>query len=334
MYRRFCLIALLPLLFCGCGRDAANTPVKCTAEMMGTFVTVTLYGENPDSLRQAADAALDRAAELEQMLSPTIPDSELCYVNAHAVEAPVSVSPEFAEVLDAAIGYNICSDGALDCTMGRLIALWSIGTDGARVPAPDEITALLPDDTPRVKWDGRKVQLLEDGVQLHFGAVAKGYIADEMKEVLTAHGVESGLIVLGGNVLTIGEKSDGIPWTVAITDPIAPDSIAGTLQVSGMSVVTSGNYERYFEHDGVRYHHILDPGMGCPADSGLASVTIVAGSSLTCDALSTAAYVLGAEEGMALLESIPDAEAVFITQEGRILTTSGIDAYQFAEVNP
>ncbi len=333
MRKSAALVLVLPLLLCGCRQDVPASE-KRTAEMMGTFVSVTVYDADAAQRQDALDAVFARAEALEQVLSPTIGDSELCRLNAAACDQPVTVSADLAAVLDAALFYQAQSGGALDCTLGGLIDLWGIGTDHPRVPAPAEIAPFLPDGSPRIQWDGRQVAFSEDSVQLHFGAVAKGYIADEMKKTLADCGMESALIVLGGNVHTLGTKPDGSPWEIAVTDPFTEGAIAGSLHVSGESVVTSGDYERYFEENGVRYHHILDPADGFPADSGLASATIIADSSLACDALSTAVFVLGPEAGMTLIESLPDTECILIETDGMLRLSSGMEAYDFAEVTP
>lgn len=334
-HRLTAAVLLFSCLLSGCGTAEMKSPsVSRTVEMMGTFVSVTLYGENTSELEAAMNAAFARASELEQCLSPSIAESELNAVNesAYAQETPVSES--FFRLLTEAQQYAALSDGALDCTIGDLISLWGIGTETARVPEASEIEAILRKDSyTLVATDsaGQTVRFAEEGVTLQFGAVAKGYIADEMKSILLEQGVESGLLVLGGNVLTIGSKPSGDAWKVGITDPFSTDQLIAELTVSDLSVVTSGNYERYFEADGVQYHHILDPETGYPSDSGLVSTTIIAASSVTCDALSTATYVLGAEEGMALIESLDGVEAVFITESGDILTSSGMDSYHFTK---
>ena len=159
-------------------------------------------------------------------------------------------------------------------------------------------------------------------MQLDPGAVAKGYIADRLKEYLVEHGVQSALINLGGNVLAIGGKEDGGAFNVGIRDPFGGVAdYAAVAAVTDKSVVTSGNYERFFEEDGVRYHHILDARTGYPSDRGVAGVTVITDSSLAGDILSTVLFLTGPEEGLALAESLPDTEALFITTEGEILLT-------------
>ncbi len=336
--RKIKYAALLPALalFCtGCVSTAEEEYCERTEELFGTFVSVKIYAEDGADPDSALDAAFERARELEQIFSPTIDGSELNAVNVSAFSQDTAVSEEFRFLLEESLDDTALSDGALDCTIGGLIDLWGIGTEHARIPSEEEIRRCLPTDgsAPVLLHADGTVRFTGEQVQLQFGAVAKGYIADEMKKVLLDHGVRSGILVLGGNVLTIGQnpvKQDA--WTIGITDPFSPEQITATISAKDASVVTSGNYERYFEANGVRYHHILDPQTGYPADSGLVSTTIIAASSLTCDALSTATYVLGAEAGMALVERMDGVEAVFITEDGEFLTSSGISDYDFAQV--
>ena len=219
----------------------------------------------------------------------------------------------------------------LDCTIGDLIDLWGIGTDHAAIPADDHIQALLrPEGWSDVRYDAQSSSLSfsSDAGTLNFGAVAKGYISDEMKKVLEEEGVTSALMSLGGNVMTLGTKPDGSSWTVAITDPFSPESFMGSVTVTGQAVVTSGNYEKYFEENGKRYHHILDPCTGAPSESDVVSTTIIADKGIDCDALSTATFLMGADAGMQLIDSLDGIEAVFLQSDGSVVTSKHIDKYQ------
>lgn len=301
---------------------------KRSAFLFDTYVTVTIYGESEEKLSASLDKVMEQAEEWESVLSPT--GSTLAQVNAAALQKPVMIPDELWEPLEISRRYGILSDGALDCTMGKLISLWGIGTDHPYIPDASEVQALLPvQDALAVDEGTHTVQFLNETVQLHFGAVAKGCMADWMAEILQENGITSGTIDLGGNILTIGTKPDGTPWRVGIANPQNPSEVLGLVEGSGFSVVTSGDYERYFEKDGIRYHHILNPGTGFPAESGLAGVSILGTASADCDALSTAVFVLGEEKGLALIESLPGFEAVLVTSEGEIRTSSGIADYGF-----
>ncbi len=326
-------------LLTGCAEDTAilkktDTAVyEDTKELMGTFITVRAYGTNA---KEGVDAAFTRAEALEKVFSSTSDDSEICAVNASAKTGnTVSVSDDFYNVLENALFYSEKTEGALDCTIGGLIRLWGIGTNAARLPSPAEIAEYVRADGWQditLDADKKTVAFSSSDIELHFGAIAKGYISDAMKQVLIDCGVESALMSLGGNVMTLGTKPDGSSWTVAITDPFSPDSLIATVTVADQAVVTSGNYERYFEQDGVRYHHILDPHTGYPADSDVVSTTIIADKGIDCDALSTAVYIMGSDRGMKLINSLDNIEAVFIKTDGEIISSAHIDAYHLEEI--
>ncbi len=333
MRQRFAAVLCSALLLCS-GCTEAPESLQRTEELLGTYVSVTVYGSDAGTREAAVDAAFARAFALEQTFSPTLTDSELCAVNAAAHTDAVPVSEDFYALAQIADAFCERYSGALDCTIGGLIDLWGIGTANARVPSPAEIAAALPSgSTERLRLENGCVQLPEENAQLHFGAVAKGYIADEMQAVLRAYGITSAALSLGGNVQTIGSKPDGTAWNVGITNPFAPEEIIASVCVTDCSVVTSGTYERGFEENGVYYHHILDPETGYPADAGLASVTILSPSSVTCDALSTAVFVLGVQEGLALVEGTEGAEALLIAWDGTFHTTSGMAQYELTRTD-
>lgn len=301
--------------------------------ILGTIVNVRVYGNMSQSrMDEAARAAMDKARSLEQIFSVNIADSELNYVNAHAADGPIQVSDDLFTVLETSLYYARLTDGAFDPTLGALIQLWGIGTDGARVPSEAELAPLTGrKDYENVVLDAhdRTVYFKTRGFSLDLGAIAKGYTADEMKRLLVdEYGITSAMLNLGGNIITIGSKTDGSDWTLGIADPKNPEDSenpAVLFKTSGQTLVTSGNYQRYFEgSDGTRYHHILDGDTGYPADTGTVSVTIVTDCSMDADALSTAVYVLGPQKGRALIESLDNTEAVFIDEQGQVTATDGI----------
>ncbi len=337
-----CLDAVLALTGCqaqsetdfsGITTANADESYEDTRELMGTVVMVRAYGQHAED---GVNAAFQRAEELEQIFSTTIDNTELNQVNkaAKAGEA-VTLSDDCFQVVKAAMDFGRLTNGALDCTMGDLIDLWGIGTDHAAVPSQENIDALLRENgwqDVTLDETTQTVTFEDPAVTLHLGAIAKGYISDAMKETLEETGVTSAIMSLGGNVMTLGSKPDNSRWTVAVTDPFSPDELIATLKVSGQAVVTSGNYERYFEEDGVRYHHILDPSTGFPSDSDVVSTTIISDCGMNCDALSTATIILGAEKGMALINRMDGTEAVFIKTDGTILTSDHMAAYDLQEI--
>ena len=241
----------------------------------------------------------------------------------------VAIAPETQEVLELAKEYYAVSGGLLDVTAGPLIDLWDIN-NGGHYPTGEELDAVLPlisgDDL--LIEEGR-AYLARPEMKANLGAIAKGYIADRVKDLLVELGVEHAVLDLGRNILLIGGKTDDTPFRIGVQDPNGDQgAILAVLELTDQSLVTSGVYERYFEYEGVRYHHILDPTTGFPADNGLAAVSILSDDSANGDALSTTCLLLGREKGLALIESLPGVEALFIDNDGTMTPSSGFDAYR------
>ncbi|MDE6675253.1 MAG: FAD:protein FMN transferase, partial [Acetatifactor sp.] len=239
-----------------------------------------------------------------------------------------SVSPPLYELLVQIRQVSEDSGGALDITLGRLCRLWSLDEPAEQIsiPTPEQIQAVLADcGYGRVQLSDGAITL-PTGMQLDLGAVGKGIACDRIREYLSSHTQITGAVVaVGGSVVTYGQKPDGSPWKVAIMHPREEGSYLGILSLSGEHYIsTSGDYERYVMADGVRYHHILDPATGCPARSGLCSVTIVCDSGLLADALSTACFVLGPEQGLALAQAY-GAEALLVEEDGSLHLTEGME---------
>lgn len=318
-YFLFCLILASLCLFSltGCQRNAAET--TRTGFYLNTVVSITLYdrpGEDP-----LFDEAMSLIGEYDSLLSKTAEGSDIYRIN-HAEGSPVEVDVRTAELLSIALSYASLSDGLVDPTIGTLSDLWSFGdTNEGIVPSREDIEeALSHIDYTKVKLSGNTVTLLDPKARLDLGFIAKGYIADKLKEFLTKNGVENGIINLGGNVLTIGTKPDGSDYHIGVQKPFAETGTAlTTLTVRDRSLVSSGNYERYFEKDGILYHHILSTRDGYPVNSGLNGVTIISENSVDGDALSTLCFILGYEKGRKLIDSLPDTEAVFISDAGELI---------------
>ena len=292
---------------------------------MSTVVTITLYGEQA---QEGVNAAFQKAKDLEKILSSQNEKSELHHVNQSAYDHEVEVSDTLFTVAQRSLQYCKETDGALDCTIGKINDLWAFGTGNAKLPDEEEITPLLVDkgyEQVQLDEEKRTIRFLNPNIQLDFGATAKGFAADEIKNMLVEeYGITCGIINLGGNIITIGAKYDGQPWGIGITDPNDTTRAVSTEYLTNATAVTSGNYERYFIEDGVRYHHILDPKTGYSANNGLISTTIITENSMLADALSTATYVMGLEKAYAYIESLDDVEAIFITDDGTVVKTSGI----------
>ena len=310
------LMAAVLWLLGGCA--AAAQPLTESRVALDTVVTLTLYDTTDRAL---LTDCFDEIARYEALFSRTRADSEIAALNA-ADGAEVALSADTRDLLAIGRDYGARTDGALDITIGPVSALWDFEAE----TVPD--AAALSDAAARVNW--RALELTDTGARLpagmavDLGGIAKGYIADRLAERLRAAGVDSALLDLGGNIYALGKK-DGRPFAVGIRDPQDANALAAVVRVSDRSVVTSGVYERGFERDGVTYHHLLDPATGWPVQNGLSSVTIVSDRSVDGDALSTACFVRGLADGLALVEATDGVEALFIETDGTLHASSGLE---------
>ncbi len=300
---------------------------------LGTVVTIRVYGNDVEPV---IDEGFRLVEQYENLLSRSKPESDVSRINDRAGDSAVSVAASTIEVVREGIRYGELSDGLFDITIGPLVDLWGIGTAGAQIPGPAEIesTISLIDFTRVSIEDERSVKLPEPGMKLDLGGIAKGYIADRLAELFRSRGIEHAIINLGGNIHTIGRKPDGDLFRIAIQHPESErGEYVGIVRVEDRSVISSGVYERFFVEDGIRYHHILNPGTGYPVRNGLVSVSIICDRSVDGDGLSTAVFCLGLEDGMKLIESIEGIETVIIDTENRVYLSSGLDD-RFELTNP
>jgi thiamine biosynthesis lipoprotein len=315
-------LGLTLVLLTGCHKTQVPEKKSAVGFYFDTVITLSAYVDDDIVLKEA----LDECARYDKLFSRTIEGSDIWLANN--TTGPVEVSPETVELLKLGQEYAVASYGAFDVTVEPETRLWNFEADPPKLPDAQA----LKEAATRVNY--RKLEIsgnvvtLPDDMGLELGGVAKGFIADKLHKYLKDRGVISALINLGGNVLTVGRRAtDDQPWVVGIQDP---KSAQGTnklaIRAEDLSVVTSGNYERYFILDGVRYHHLLNPRTGWPVNEGLDSVTILSRSSATGDALSTACYVLGPEKGMALVKKYPGVEAIFIKSDGSVAMTDGAKA--------
>ena len=295
---------------------------KVTKEFfaMDTYITMNAYGVNAEvALTQAAD----RLSALEQLWSVTDSGSDIYAIN-HGSGQPVSVSEETAKLLSFALQMAEDTDGALEPTIYPVLTAWGFTTEENRMPSDAELTELLGNvGYERVRLEDNTVQLDSD-MMLDLGAVGKGYAGDLAVEALRENGITSALLDIGGNIQTVGTKTDGSPWRLGLRNPFT-DGTLGILEISDRAVVTSGNYERYFiGEDGKRYGHIIDPATGYPVENGLASVTIIAKEGRLCDALSTSLFVMGLDEAADYWLQHQNFEMIVITENDEIYLTDGI----------
>ena len=323
--KRLFAICLALLMLTGCAPAPAQAlpTAERTFFAMDTVMTLRLYEGGDETLLEQAEA---RVKELEGQLSVTNPGSEIYALN-HTGAAELSL--EQGALLEAALDLCGRTDGALDISIYPVLRAWGFTTGEYAVPGGEAIAALLPlVDYTKIRVDldlpERARVTLPDGMEIDLGSVAKGYTGDVLAALLMENGAVSAMLDLGGNIQAVGAKPDGSPWRVGIRDPEG-DGNVGIVEIIDRAVVTSGGYERYFEEDGVRYWHILDPKTGAPARSGLASVTVVDDSGVLCDALSTALFVMGLDGAIGLWREYQDFEAVFVSEDGSVTITAGLE---------
>lgn len=313
MKRLFCLLLLLPLLLTGC--SGASEPVSEDFFAMDTLMRARIWGTRDD-----LTAAVQEVNRLDAALSVT-GSGTLAALNQNGSAV---CSDELIALLSECIRLSRETDGCFDPTVCALVEAWGFTDGQQRVPDEKALRAALQTvGTAHVQMEAQTVTL-DGGTQLDLGGAAKGYAAQRCAELLEARGVSCALLQFGGNVQTLGKKPDGSDWTVGIADPDEPTRALALLRFSGsMAVVTSGSYQRYFEQDGVRYHHILDPKTGYPAQSGLRSVTVLCGNGLTADCYSTALFVMGLERATKFWRRNGGFEAVFVLEDGTVYATKG-----------
>ena len=309
------------LTSCQRGGAAETEPAVRDFFAMNTSVSFTAYG---DGAEEALAAAEERMGQLESLWSVTEEGSEIYRVN-HSGGEPVVLSRETADLVAFALEMAEETQGALEPTLYPVLEAWGFTIDEHRIPEEAEIQELLSNTGyEKVRLDGETIRLPE-GMELDLGAVGKGYAGDFICELLREQGITSALLDIGGNIQTIGTRPDGSDWRLGLRNPFGEGTV-GVLTVSDCAVVTSGNYENYFVgEDGNTYGHILDPETGHPAESGLASVSIVTEEGKLGDALSTSLFVMGPEEAEAFWRENEDFEMIVITQEGEIIVTEGLE---------
>ncbi|BCJ96694.1 FAD:protein FMN transferase [Anaerocolumna cellulosilytica] len=325
------LTILSLILLTGCKNvkkeEVQTTPISRNAFKLNTVINITLYDTQDESV---LDGVMELCDKYEQIFSRTSETSELYRLNHGLLEkaedkSGYKVSDILYDLLERGYYYSDISKGIFDISVEPATSLWNFTSTEAVVPEKEQ----LAEAVTRIGYEDIELKdgiagFKKEGMGIDLGAVAKGYIADLIKDYLLERGVKSAMINLGGNVLCVGEKPDGRPFKVGIQKPFADrNEIVATMELKDRSVVTSGIYERYFIKDNVLYHHILDPATGYPVNMGLISVTIISKSSVDGEGLSTTCFALGLEKGTELIESMDDVYAVFITEDYQIHYTKG-----------
>jgi len=297
----FVIFLMLMTLLSGCADEQSDEQLSETRLLLDTFCTITIHGNVSSKL---LDEAFALCEEYEALFSITMEDSDVWRIN-HAEGEPVSVDSRTIEVIEAGLEFSELSDGMFDITIGRVSRLWNFGSEPFMPSSAELETALSTVDHNQVRIVGDTVQLVNPDAWIDLGAIAKGYIGDKVAQFLTERGVSGALISLGGDIITVGNRQDGSPWRIALRDPFGTDEDRlGVIEASGISVISSGTYERKFEVDGVYYHHILDPSTGMPAISDVVSATVLMEDAIIGEGLSTAAVLMGSKRAVELFDRV------------------------------
>jgi len=289
--------------------------------VMDTFATVRV----PAGREEAAQAAFAELQRLEGLFNRHDPGSEVARLNAQAGQW-VSVSPELLEVLAAVKDMAPATGGLFDVTVAPLLDLWGIGTDRAAVPDAAQIARAMErvgGDGLEIDREAGRVRLARPGMTIDLGGIGKGYAIDRAAQVLSRAGVSAGLVEVGGDLYLLGHRQGDQPWRVGVEHPREQGALLGILYLADHAVATSGDYQRFFEVEGVRYHHILDPRTGRPGRTTM-SVTVVSRTVAQADLLSTGVFLMEPAAGIALLETLPDVEGIIVDPGGRVLVTAGL----------
>lgn len=309
-------------------KDSANTNAEeesATRDIfaMDTYMSVTAYGEKA---QEAVDASVEEINRLDQLLSTGNEESEVGKINANHGG---TLSEDGAYLMKKSLELYQLTDGVFDISIYPIMDLWGFTTQDFAVPSSEELKErLVLVDASKIDFDEEtgEVSFEQDGMEIDFGGIAKGYTSNRVSEIFASYGIKSGLINLGGNVDAYGSKTDGSAWRVAIQSPDQDGNYIGVLEAKDKEVITSGGYERYFEEDGITYHHIIDPSTGYPADSGLKSVTIICDDGTLADGLSTSLFIMGEEKASEFWREHSDEfDFVLMKEDGSLVISEGIE---------
>ncbi|MDD5953281.1 MAG: FAD:protein FMN transferase [Oscillospiraceae bacterium] len=321
----------------GTSRSPSEDKYENTTFAMGTYLVQTVYGgADSKSRTEAASAATSAINELEQHISWRQTDSDIQKLNNSAGKASVSLHEDTVSILETALDVAQRTEGAYDPTILPLSLLWNFDAGGTTVPDPSALKEHLQYvDYTQLQLDKQNASafLKKKHFAVDLGAIGKGAACDAAIDAYRKTDISCGIVASGGSVGVYGKKADGSPWAIGIRNPNSDDTSAamGTLSIEDGFVSTSGTYERYFQQDGVTYHHILNPKTGYPADTDLVSVTVHCDNGALSDALSTACLVLGTERSQSLLASY-NADAIFITKENQVIVSDGLkDCFTITE---
>ena len=313
---------LLPFILL-CSASASADWLRREASIMGTEITVELYHEDESVAVSAAESVLNEMRRIDSSMNPANDSSELAQVNVHASKRPFTISDELFSLINDSVRFSQLTHGAFDITFSSAGYLYDYRK--SRRPDQNTLTSLLPLINYRhllLDSDVKSIRFAKPGVRIDLGGIAKGHAVDRCIQLLQEQGISHALVTAGGDSRVIGERW-GRPWNIGIRDPRDQNKLVAVIPLEDVAVSTSGDYERYFEEDGIRYHHILDPVTGDSARA-LQSVTIIGPDTLTTDALSTGLFVLGLEDGLKLANKLKDIDAILVDRFGNLHYSDGL----------
>lgn len=314
------ILIFICTLFCGCQRQQKMEEIQLFA--MDTFIDLKASGENG---REALLKAEKEINQLEKLFSTTLEQSEIAQINKNAGQSAIPVSEDSFYLIQKAKEFYQKTDGAFDITIAPVVKAWGFTEEVKKVPSTEELQQKLQlVNNDKIHMENNTVLLEQQGMAIDLGGIAKGYASDKINEILKQEGFTSAVLNLGGNVSVIGKKENHKKWQIGIQDPLEEEKLAGILSVEDCSVITSGVYQRFFEQDDKRYHHIIDSKTGRPAETGLLSVTIISKNGTMADALSTSFMIMGMEKSSDLWKKSDDFSAIFITDKKEIYVTQDI----------
>jgi thiamine biosynthesis lipoprotein len=323
--RRIGLLVLFTFL---AGMPAANAAWYQREEaIMGTRVEVQLWSEDPQQAVDAIDAVMAEMHRTDALMSTYKPESQLSQVNAHAYERPVQVDADVIDVVQKSLEYSRLSDGVFDVTYASVGYLYDYRKH--QHPTDAQIAAALPGvDYRQVLVDpqARTIRFLKPGMRIDLGGIAKGWAVDRSIEILRKRGIAHAMVNAGGDTALLGDRL-GKPWVVGIRDPRKAGAVVARIPLQDEAISTSGDYERYFEEDGQRYHHIIVPTTGKSPDA-VRSVTVIGANATRTDGLTKTVFILGVERGMAFVRKLGDVEAVIVDRDGQVFYSAGLEPPQ------
>jgi len=294
---------------------ANGQPTRRTQIIMGTLVEITVSHSDPELIQTATTQAFDEMKRIEQLMSTYLPDSEISLINRAAGKTAIPVSPEVEEVIREGIYWSEQSGGAFDITVEPLVQLWDFEGDKKIIPSENTIrkTASLV-NYRNIEIKDHTVRLKRRGMAINVGGLAKGYAVDRAISILRGR-VPNGIVNAGGDLFAFGQKNKQTPWNIGLQHPRKSESLLASFAVKNQAIATSGDYQRYFVKDGVRYHHIFDPQTGRPARL-MVSTTVITTEVMDADALATAVFVMGPDKGIEWVDSLANVEAMLVLEDG------------------